>query len=149
MFDVRSSSFATHALIGPGCNRLPPPLSLQFTVRFCRPTRPSTCVVFLPRQVRVYLSSKKSTFWSAHLLSSGPPLSRFPTPTQPTQFQCPLALKHPVCRPEISGKILKIRCNSWVPVGREIKIAVVFFQRDKKTRGQPHGNGASDCCWME
>jgi hypothetical protein len=60
MFDVRSSYLPTHALIGPGCNRLPPPLSLQFTVRFCRPTRPSTCVVFLPRQVRVCLSSKKT-----------------------------------------------------------------------------------------
>jgi hypothetical protein len=42
-------------------------------------------------------------------------------------FANPPALKHPVCRPEFSGKIAKNRRNLRVLVGREIKIAVVFF----------------------
>jgi hypothetical protein len=70
------------------------------------------CVVFL-LQTSASLSvfKKKPTVWPAHLLSSDPTLSRFPTQNR-QRLQYPPALKHPVCRPEISGKILKIRCNS-------------------------------------
>jgi hypothetical protein len=105
------------------------PIATSFVVsihvRFCSQTRPGACVVFLPRRIGFVCLQKNN-------LVGPPPFIRsnaveVPHPNATTQFQYPLALKHPVCRPEISGNILKIRRNSQAPVRRQIKTAVVLF----------------------
>lgn len=126
-FDIRSSHFTTRALAGSSCNRLPPPLSLPFMVRFCNQPGPARASCSSSRQVRVCLSSKKSTIWSAHLLSFGPMLSRFPTPNATNTISLTVGTQAPGVPCGNFVKNSEIRRNLRVPVGQEMKIAVAFF----------------------
>ena len=113
MFDVRSLYFTTRALAGFSRNDRRPPSSLQFTVQFCRPK---------PSQARASCSSPDKCEFvclkkNLTACAAPPPLVRsdaakVPHPTQPTQFQYSLALKHPLCRPVNPKEKLKIRRNS-------------------------------------